>query len=67
MQSITADGDFMPKKSKLGSGKRFKALANKIARSGNVDNPAAVAASIGRKKYGTRKMAKMSAAGRKSH
>ena len=57
----------MPKQAKLGSGKRFKKLANEIARKGNVDNPAAVAASIGRKKWGASRMAKMSAAGRKRH
>ena len=55
----------MPDKKKphLGSGKRFKALKKKLK--GKVKNPAAVAAAIGRKKYGAKKMAKMSAAGRK--
>lgn len=53
------------KKPKLGSGERFKALQKSIAAKGNVENPAAVAASIGRKKYGAEKMAKMSAKGRK--
>lgn len=53
------------KKPKLGSGKRFEHLEHKIAAKGGVDNPAAVAASIGRKKYGAAKMAKMAAAGRK--
>jgi hypothetical protein len=57
----------MTKQEKLGSGQRFKKLANKIARKGNVENPAAVAASIGRKKYGDDKMAKMSTAGKKRH
>jgi hypothetical protein len=52
------------RKAKLGSGKRFKALSKSLRRKG-VRNPDAVAASIGRKKYGKRKMAKMSAAGRK--
>lgn len=52
---------------KLGSGKRFKSLANKIARSGNVDNPDAVAASIGREKYGNKKMQKMAEIGKKRH
>lgn len=51
------------KKPKLGSGKRFKALKKKLK--GKVKDPAAVAATIGRKKYGKAKMAKMSAAGRK--
>ena len=55
----------MAKKPKLGSGERFKELKKSIAEKGNVSNPAAVAASIGRKKYGAEKMAKMAAAGRK--
>lgn len=55
----------MTKKPRLGSGIRFKQLANKIARKGNVDNPVAVAASIGRKKYGNEKMQKMALAGKK--
>jgi hypothetical protein len=57
----------MAKKPKLGSGKRFKILANKIAKNSDIDNPAAVAASIGRKKYGAKKMAKMAAVGKKRH
>lgn len=54
----------MAKKPKLGSGKRFKALKNKLAKRG-ATNPGALAAWIGRKKYGIKKMAKMSAKGRK--
>lgn len=57
----------MAKKPKLGSGKRFAALEKSIAAKHDVSNPAAVAASIGRKKYGEEKMAKMAAAGRKRH
>jgi hypothetical protein len=52
------------RKPKLGSGARFRSLKRKVARKG-VRNPAAVAAAIGRKKYGKRKMAKMAAAGRR--
>jgi hypothetical protein len=52
------------KKPKLGSGGRFKQLEAKLAAKG-FKNPAGGAASIGRKKYGVAKMAKMSAAGRK--
>lgn len=52
-------------KAKLGSGARFKSLEKKIAARGDVRNPAAVAASIGRKKYGGKKMAMLSAKGRK--
>ena len=52
------------KSMKLGGGGRFAAIEAKAAKSG-ADNPAAVAAAIGRKKYGAAKMAKMAAAGRK--
>ena len=51
-------------KAKLGSGARFKAVERSAAASG-ARNPAAVAAAIGRKKYGAKKMAAMAAAGRK--
>lgn len=53
------------KSKKLGGGGRFQALKEKIAAKGGVSDPAAVAASIGRKKYGSAKMSKMAAAGRK--
>ncbi len=53
----------MAKSMKLGGGGRFAKLKKSLA--GKVSNPAAVAASIGRKKYGAKKMAKMSATGRK--
>ena len=56
----------MKKKPKLGTGKRFKALKDKIKKSGKYEKAAkAIAASIGRKKYGKKKMAKMAAAGKK--
>ena len=51
-------------KAKLGSGARFKALTGKLKKKG-AKNPKALAAWIGRKKYGKKKMAKMSATGRK--
>jgi hypothetical protein len=54
----------MAKKARLGSGKRFSTLKRSLARKG-VRDPGALAASIGRKKYGAKKMSKMSAAGRK--
>lgn len=53
------------KSMKLGGGGRFAKLKAKIAARGNVRNPGAVAAAIGRKKYGTAKFQKMAAAGRK--
>jgi len=52
-------------RSKPGTGARFKALAKSIAARPGVRNPKAVAASIGREKYGTKRMAGWSAAGRK--
>ena len=48
---------------KLGSGARFAALKKELT--GKTSNPAAVAASIGRKKYGAKKYAQLSAAGRR--
>ena len=53
-------------KAKLGSGARFKALEKSIAaHDGSIRNPTAVAASIGRAKYGKERFQKLSAAGRK--
>ncbi len=43
----------------------FDKLESQIARKGDVSNPAAVAAAIGRKKYGAAAMAKKAAAGRR--
>ena len=54
----------MKKKQKLGSGKRFKQLTAKLKKKG-VKNPKALAAAIGRKKYGKAKFQKMAAKGRK--
>ena len=51
-------------KAPLGQGGRFAALESKIAKRGGVRNPGAVAAFIGRKKYGKAKFQKMAAAGR---
>ena len=49
----------------LGTGERFRALEAKLARTGRSSDPAAIAAAIGRAKYGNAKMAKMAAAGRR--
>lgn len=54
------------RKPKLGSGKRFAALTRQLARRG-ARNPKALAAHIGRRKYGAKKMAQMAAAGRRRH
>lgn len=50
-------------KPKLGSGARFKSLKKKLAKKG-VKNPAALAASIGRKKYGKKKFQSLATKGR---
>lgn len=52
------------KKLKLGSGERFKALTTKL-KAKSAKAPKALAAYIGRKKYGVEKMSKMATAGRK--
>ena len=55
-----------PKKKRkppLGSGKRFKQLVGKLKKRG-AKKPKALAAFIGRKKYGAKKMARMAAKGR---
>jgi hypothetical protein len=53
------------RKPKLGSGERFAKLKSELGHRKGVTNPGALAAFIGRKKYGGAKMAKMAAAGRK--
>ena len=50
----------MARKPPLGSGKRFSNLTHALAARGNVQNPAALAAYIGRKKYGKKRFAKLS-------
>lgn len=53
----------MAKSMKLGGGGRFAKLEKSLQ--GKVKDPAAVAAAVGRKKYGAKKMSKMAAAGRR--
>lgn len=54
----------MVRKAKLGSGKRFKSLVGKLKRKG-ARSPKALAAWIGRKKYGKKRFSKLASAGRK--
>lgn len=54
----------MARKARLGSGKRFKSLKKSLGRKG-IRNPGALAASIGRKKYGNKRMAMLAARGRR--
>jgi hypothetical protein len=53
------------KSMKLGGGGRFASLKAKIGRRGNVSDPGAVAAAIGRAKYGKGRFQAMGAKGRK--
>jgi len=55
----------MEKKPPLGSGERFKQLTDKLEKQG-AKNPKALAAFIGRKKYGKAKMQEMAAKGKKN-
>jgi len=53
-------------KPKLGGGGRFKALVGKLEGQGkSADSAGAIAASVGRKKFGAKKMANWAAKGRK--
>lgn len=54
----------MDKKPKLGTGKRFDNLEKSLSAKGASD-PGALAAYIGRKKFGAKKFAKLSAGGKK--
>lgn len=54
----------MKSKPKLGSGTRFKQLTSKLAKRG-VKNPKALAAYIGRKKYGKKKFQQLAAKGKR--
>lgn len=54
----------MAKSMKPGGGGKFAALRAKLNMEPGVTNPGALAASIGRKKYGEKKMASWSAKGR---
>lgn len=61
-----ADGDDPPaRKPKLGSGGRFQALKKKLGERKGVKNPGALAAYIGRKKYGAKRFGKLAAHGRR--
>lgn len=54
----------MAAKAKLGTGKRFKTLSRKLAAKGAKDSDA-LAAWIGRKKYGKKRFQELAAKGRK--
>lgn len=54
----------MAKKPKLGSGARFSALTRQLAGKPDVKDPKALAAAIGRKKYGPAKFGALAAKGK---
>ena len=62
-QQVTKGGR-KKKKPPLGSGKRFKDTVSNLKKRG-ARNPKALAAYIGRKKYGAKKFAAMAAKGRR--
>lgn len=51
-------------KPKLGTGERFSRLKAALTARGDVRDPAAVAAAIGRKKYGTKRFQKLAVKGK---
>ena len=53
------------KKPKLGTGERFAKLKSSLAKKG-AENPGALAAYIGREKYGKQKFQELSSTGKKS-
>ena len=55
----------MAKSMKVGGGGRFAKLKGELSHEKGIKHPGALAASIGRKKYGAKKMASMAAKGRK--
>jgi len=55
-------GSLMGKSMKLGGGGRFAKLESSLASKPGIRNPAAVAASIGRKKYGKKAFSDLGAA-----
>jgi len=55
----------MAKELKLGSGKRFAKLEGKVEKEGySKESAKAIAASVGRKKYGAEKMSEMAKKGK---
>ena len=57
----------MGKSMKLGGGGRFAKLESSLAGKPGIRNPAAVAASIGRKKYGAKKFNSLASVAREKH
>lgn len=54
----------MHKKPKLGTGKRFSNLVKKLSHKAGIKDPGALAAAIGRKKFGNTKFQKLATKGK---
>jgi hypothetical protein len=63
VRRVREGGRRMARKPKLGSGKRFASLKQRLGKQG-AKNPGALAAYIGRKKYGAKRFAKLGAKGK---
>jgi hypothetical protein len=71
-EGVNETSDILPRrlregrmaKAKLGSGKRFKSLKRRLASKG-ARNPGALAAAIGRKKFGKKRFQQLAARGRR--
>ncbi len=59
-------GTIANSKAPLGQGDRFQALKKKLSTKPGIGNPSALAASIGRKKYGNKKFAQLAINGKKN-
>jgi len=55
----------MAKSMKVGGGGRFAAMKRKLSHRKGVKNPGALAAYIGRRKYGAKRMARMAKRGKR--
>ena len=64
-KKTTRKGKRYTPKGKVGTGTRFKQLTKELRKRKKVRDPKALAAAIGRRKFGKKKMTKMAAAGRK--
>lgn len=62
--TLAGGGEAMAK-APLGTGQRFAALKSKLASRPDVEDPGALAAAIGRKTYGAKRMAGWAAKGRR--
>jgi|FLYL01.1.fsa_nt_gi hypothetical protein len=65
VRQLKKGGKVMEKKPPLGTGERFAQLKAKLAGRKGVTDPAALAAYIGRKKYGKKRFQELAAKGRK--